>query len=112
MRGRGAGDMKGGFAMGLLAVGALRRALPGLDVKLAVEHTSDPVAGLDDDRARILELAPEYVADRRLRGRIRSVVDHEPAVAQDCLEPPAECLGRDLVPTRLPCPATPRRAHR
>lgn len=29
MRGRGAGDMKGGFAMGLLAVGALRRALPG-----------------------------------------------------------------------------------
>jgi len=29
MRGRGAGDMKGGFAMGLLAVAALRRAMPG-----------------------------------------------------------------------------------
>jgi acetylornithine deacetylase len=29
MRGRGAGDMKGGFAMGLLAVAALRRAVPG-----------------------------------------------------------------------------------
>jgi acetylornithine deacetylase len=28
MRGRGAGDMKGGFAMGLLAVAALRRAMP------------------------------------------------------------------------------------
>jgi acetylornithine deacetylase len=27
--GRGAGDMKGGFAMGLLAVAALRRAMPG-----------------------------------------------------------------------------------
>src|SRR5690348_6058163 len=29
MTGRGAGDMKGGFAMGLLAVAALRRAMPG-----------------------------------------------------------------------------------
>jgi acetylornithine deacetylase len=29
MRGRGAGDMKGGFAMGLLAIAALRRAMPG-----------------------------------------------------------------------------------
>jgi len=29
MRGRGTGDMKGGFAMGLLAVAALRRAMPG-----------------------------------------------------------------------------------
>ncbi len=29
LRGRGAGDMKGGFAMGLLAVAALRRAMPG-----------------------------------------------------------------------------------
>jgi acetylornithine deacetylase len=29
MRGRGAGDMKGGFAMALLAVAALRRAMPG-----------------------------------------------------------------------------------
>ncbi|HYB85556.1 MAG TPA: ArgE/DapE family deacylase [Streptosporangiaceae bacterium] len=29
MRGRGAGDMKGGFAMGLLAVAALRHAMPG-----------------------------------------------------------------------------------
>jgi acetylornithine deacetylase len=29
MRGRGAGDMKGGFAMALLAVAALRRAVPG-----------------------------------------------------------------------------------
>jgi len=29
MRGRGAGDMKGGFAMGMLAVAALRRAMPG-----------------------------------------------------------------------------------
>jgi acetylornithine deacetylase len=29
MRGRGAGDMKGGFAMGLLALAALRRAMPG-----------------------------------------------------------------------------------
>jgi acetylornithine deacetylase len=29
MRGRGAGDMKGGFAMGLLAVAALRSAMPG-----------------------------------------------------------------------------------
>src|SRR5215470_19624506 len=28
MTGRGAGDMKGGFAMGLLAVAALRRAMP------------------------------------------------------------------------------------
>jgi acetylornithine deacetylase len=28
MRGRGAGDMKGGFAMGLLAVAALRQAMP------------------------------------------------------------------------------------
>ncbi len=30
MRGRGAGDMKGGFAMGLLAVAALCRAMPGV----------------------------------------------------------------------------------
>src|SRR5215470_5428675 len=30
MRGRGTGDMKGGFAMGLLAVAALRRAMPGV----------------------------------------------------------------------------------
>jgi acetylornithine deacetylase len=30
LTGRGAGDMKGGFAMGLLAVAALRRAAPGL----------------------------------------------------------------------------------
>src|SRR5215467_2830644 len=29
MRGRGTGDMKGGFAMGLLAVAALRRVMPG-----------------------------------------------------------------------------------
>ena len=29
LRGRGAGDMKGGFAMGLLAVAALRAAMPG-----------------------------------------------------------------------------------
>ncbi len=29
MTGRGAGDMKGGFAMGVLAVAALRRAMPG-----------------------------------------------------------------------------------
>jgi acetylornithine deacetylase len=29
LRGRGAGDMKGGFAMGLLAVAGLRRAMPG-----------------------------------------------------------------------------------
>src|SRR5215475_8457186 len=29
MTGRGAGDMKGGFALGLLAVAALRRAMPG-----------------------------------------------------------------------------------
>ena len=29
MHGRGTGDMKGGFAMGLLAVAALRRAMPG-----------------------------------------------------------------------------------
>ena len=29
LTGRGAGDMKGGFAMGLLAVAALRRAAPG-----------------------------------------------------------------------------------
>jgi acetylornithine deacetylase len=29
LRGRGAGDMKGGFALGLLAVAALRQAMPG-----------------------------------------------------------------------------------
>lgn len=45
----------------------MRRALPGLDVKLAVEHTGDPVAGLEAGHVDVALLTTGEVPRDRIR---------------------------------------------